>query len=53
MDTDNLVFLGVIEWFDKTGKKLVHRIPEKSSGEIKFKITEHSLYYLLFEKTSL
>jgi membrane protease subunit (stomatin/prohibitin family) len=36
MGTDNLVFLEVIEWFDETGKDLVHRIPEKGSGEIKF-----------------
>jgi membrane protease subunit (stomatin/prohibitin family) len=36
MGTDNLVFLEVIEWFDETGNELVHRIPEKGSGEIKF-----------------
>jgi len=36
MGTDNLIFLEVIEWFDETGKELVHRIPEKGSGEIKF-----------------
>jgi len=36
MATDNIVFLEVIEWFDETGKELVHRIPEKGSGEIKF-----------------
>ena len=36
MATDNLIFLEVIEWFDETGKELVHRIPEKGSGEIKF-----------------
>ena len=35
MGTDNVVFLEVIEWFDKTGKEIVHRIPEKGSGEIK------------------
>ena len=35
MGTDNLVFLEVIEWFDETGNELVHRIPEKGSGEIK------------------
>jgi membrane protease subunit (stomatin/prohibitin family) len=34
--TDNAVFLEVIEWFDDTGKELVHRIPEEGSGEIKF-----------------
>jgi len=36
MGTDNLVFLEVIEWFDESGRELVHRIPEKGSGEIKF-----------------
>ena len=36
MGTDNTVFLEVIEWFDETGKEMVHRIPEKGSGEIKY-----------------
>lgn len=36
MGTDNLIFLEMIEWFDETGKELIHRIPEKGSGEIKF-----------------
>ena len=36
MGTDNLVFLEMIEWFDETGNELIHRIPEKGSGEIKF-----------------
>ena len=36
MGTDNIIFLEVLEWFDDTGKELVHRIPEKGSGEIKF-----------------
>jgi membrane protease subunit (stomatin/prohibitin family) len=35
MGTDNIIFLEVIEWFDETGQELVHRIPEKGSGEIK------------------
>lgn len=35
MGTDNLVFLEVIEWFDESGKEMVHRIPEHGSGEIK------------------
>ena len=35
MGKDNLIFLEVIEWFDETGRELVHRIPEKGSGEIK------------------
>ena len=36
MGSNNVVFLEVIEWFDESGKELVHRIPEKGSGEIKF-----------------
>ncbi len=36
MGTNNIVFLEVLEWFDSTGKELVHRIPESGSGEIKF-----------------
>ncbi|MDO9109131.1 MAG: SPFH domain-containing protein, partial [Desulfatirhabdiaceae bacterium] len=36
MGTNNAVFLEVIEWFDETGRELVHRIPESGSGEIKF-----------------
>ncbi len=36
MGKNNLVFLEVIEWFDETGKELVHRIPEEGSGEIKY-----------------
>jgi membrane protease subunit (stomatin/prohibitin family) len=36
MGTNNAVFLEVIEWFDDTGKKMVHRIPEAGSGEIKY-----------------
>ncbi|MDY6854244.1 MAG: SPFH domain-containing protein [Thermodesulfobacteriota bacterium] len=36
MGTNNIFFLEAIEWFDETGKELVHRIPEKGSGEIKF-----------------
>lgn len=36
MATNNVIFLEVIEWFDETGKELVHRIPEEGSGEIKF-----------------
>lgn len=36
MGADNVIFLEVIEWFDETGNELVHRIPEKGSGEIKF-----------------
>ena len=29
-------FMEVIEWFDQTGTKIVHRYPEEGSGEIKF-----------------
>jgi len=36
MGTNNIVFLEVIEWFDETGKEIVHRIPEKGSGDIKY-----------------
>jgi len=36
MGMDNLVFLENIEWFDEIGQELVHRIPEKGSGEIKW-----------------
>ncbi len=33
---DSAVFLENIEWFDETGKELVHRLPQKGSGEIKW-----------------
>ena len=36
MGTNNLVFLEVLEWFDDSGKELVHRLPESGSGEIKY-----------------
>ena len=36
MGTDNVVFLENLEWFDDTGAELVHRLPEKGSGEIKW-----------------
>ena len=36
MGTDNLVFLENLEWFDETGRELVHRLPENGSGEIKW-----------------
>ena len=35
MRGDNVVFMENIEWFDETGKTLVHRIPESGSGDIK------------------
>jgi membrane protease subunit (stomatin/prohibitin family) len=33
---NNIIFLENIEWFDDSGQELVHRIPQKGSGEIKF-----------------
>ena len=36
MGNTNVVFLEVIEWFDESGKEIVHRIPETGSGEIKW-----------------
>jgi len=36
MSANNAIFLEVIEWFDKTGREIVKRIPEKGSGDIKF-----------------
>ena len=36
MGNDNTIFLEIIEWFDESGQEMVHRIPEKGSGEIKY-----------------
>ncbi|WP_417912505.1 SPFH domain-containing protein [Candidatus Electronema sp. TJ] len=36
MGADNLILLEVLEWFDETGQELLHRLPERGSGEIKF-----------------
>ena len=36
MGRNNLVFLEILEWMDDTGQKIVHRIPEEGSGEIKY-----------------
>ncbi|MEE4357019.1 MAG: SPFH domain-containing protein [Desulfococcaceae bacterium] len=36
MGVNNLLFLENIEWFDESGKELLHRIPEKGSAEIKY-----------------
>ncbi len=36
MGTNNIVFLENLEWFDDTGKELVHRLPQKGSGETKY-----------------
>ena len=30
------IFLENIEWFDESGKEIVHRLPEQGSGEIKY-----------------
>lgn len=35
MGTDNIFFLEVIEWFHEGEQDLVHRIPQRGSGEIK------------------
>lgn len=36
MGSNNLIFLENLEWFDESGKELVHRLPEHGSGEIKW-----------------
>lgn len=36
MSDDNVIFLETLEWFDESGKELLHRLPEQGSGEIKF-----------------
>lgn len=36
MGQNNVVFLEILEWFDKTGLEIVQRIPADGSGEIKF-----------------
>jgi membrane protease subunit (stomatin/prohibitin family) len=36
MATESALFLEVIEWFDSTGQEIIHRIPERGSGEIKW-----------------
>jgi len=35
MGQNNVVFLEILEWFDKTGQEIVQRIPADGSGEIK------------------
>jgi membrane protease subunit (stomatin/prohibitin family) len=36
MEKGNAVFLEIIEWFDESGREIVHRIPESGSGDIKY-----------------
>ena len=36
MGVDNIFLLEALEWFDETGKEILHRLPEQGSGEIKF-----------------
>jgi membrane protease subunit (stomatin/prohibitin family) len=36
MGVDNIILLESLEWFDESGKELLHRLPEQGSGEIKF-----------------
>lgn len=36
MGTRNLIFLEFLEWFDESGRELVHRLPEQGSADIKY-----------------
>jgi membrane protease subunit (stomatin/prohibitin family) len=36
MQGNNRVFLENLEWFDESGRELVHRLPQQGSGEIKW-----------------
>jgi len=36
MGVDNVILLESLEWFDESGKELLHRLPGQGSGEIKF-----------------
>jgi membrane protease subunit (stomatin/prohibitin family) len=36
MGVNNVILLESLEWFDESGKELLHRLPEQGSGEIKF-----------------
>lgn len=36
MGVNNVILLEALEWFDETGRELLHRLPQQGSGEIKF-----------------
>lgn len=36
MGTHNLIFLEFLEWFDESGREMVHRLPEQGSADIKY-----------------
>ena len=36
MGVNNVVLLEALEWFDETGRDLLHRLPVEGSGEIKY-----------------
>jgi membrane protease subunit (stomatin/prohibitin family) len=36
MGVNNVILLEALEWFDESGKELLHRLPEQGSGEIKY-----------------
>lgn len=36
MADKNLVFIENLEWFDESGRQMVHRLPQQGSGEIKY-----------------
>ena len=36
MGASNLIFLELLEWFDESGRELVHRLPEQGSADIKY-----------------
>lgn len=36
MGVNNVILLENLEWFDESGREMLHRLPEQGSGEIKF-----------------
>lgn len=36
MGVDNVILLENLEWFDESGREMLHRLPEHGSGEIKY-----------------